>query len=70
MQVVFVRYAPVYDGRVEWVYNGADIDQQKLIWARDLGPEQDKQLLNYYPGRTFWLVNAESPDAEPILYRP
>jgi hypothetical protein len=46
----------------DWVDNGADIDSQKLIWARDMGPEQNEELLRYYSGRTAWLVQ---PDATP-----
>ena len=38
--VVFVRYAPSHDVEDEWVYNSADIDRQRLIWARDLGEER------------------------------
>ena len=35
-QVLFVQYSPDHDTYLEWVYNGADIDGSKLIWARDL----------------------------------
>ena len=69
-QVVFVHYASVHDPSLEWVYNTADIDGQKLVWARDLGPEQNKQLIAYYSGRHFWTVNADSEIPEPVPYRP
>jgi energy-coupling factor transporter transmembrane protein EcfT len=69
LQVVFVRYATKHYVHVEWVYNGAAIDKQKVIWARDLGPDQDRQLINYYPGRHFWIVDAESPDPKPVRYQ-
>jgi hypothetical protein len=70
MQVLFVQYLPDHNIGLEWVYNGADIDGSKLIWARDLGPEQDKQLMNYYRGRHFWLLNADSQHPEPVPYEP
>jgi len=56
-QLVIVRY-PLPGWRVpeEWVYNGADIDHQRVVLAHDFGPEQDQALLNYYPDRTAWLL--------------
>ncbi len=56
-QLVFVRY-PMPDWHIhdEWVYNGADIDRQRVVFAHDFGPEQDQALLNYYPARTDWLL--------------
>jgi hypothetical protein len=69
-QVLFVQYSPDHDTNREWVYNGADIDGSKLIWARDLGPEQDKQLIDYYPGRHFWILNADLQHPEPVPYEP
>jgi hypothetical protein len=70
MQVLFVQYSPDHDTAQEWVYNGADIDGSKLIWARDLGPEQDRQLIDYYRGRHFWILNADSHHPEPVPYEP
>ncbi len=69
-QVLFVQYSPNHDTSLEWVYNGADIDRSKLIWARDLGPEEDKRLIAYYPGRHFWILNADLPHPEPVPYEP
>jgi len=41
------------------VYNGADIDGHKIVWARDMGPEKNQELLDYYRGRKFWMVEAD-----------
>src|ERR1700722_2399213 len=60
-QLVFVRYWPRHQFE-EWVHNAADIDRARIVWARDLGPEEDRKLLNYYPDRTAWLLE---PDAHP-----
>jgi hypothetical protein len=60
-QLVFVRYWPRHTFQ-EWVHNAADIDQARIIWARDLGPEENQKLLHYYPQRTAWLLE---PDARP-----
>ena len=61
-QLVFVRYSPRHVFQQEWVYNAADIDAARIVWARDLGPEQDEQLLHYYPDRKAWLLD---PDTQP-----
>jgi hypothetical protein len=57
--VVLVRYAPDFDLDREWVFNGADIDAQKIVWARDMGAEKNQELLDYYRGRMFWSVEAD-----------
>jgi len=52
-----VRYLPgQYEHVVAWVYNGADIDGQEIVWARDLGPEKLPKLLEYYKDRRPWLL--------------
>jgi hypothetical protein len=45
----------------QWIYNDADIDGSRIVWARDLGPERNRALLNYFRGRTVWLVDP-NPD--------
>lgn len=60
-QLVFVTYpSPGWDLGEEWVYNGADIDRQSVIFAHDLGRDQNGLLLQYYPGRQAWLVSVEA----------
>jgi hypothetical protein len=41
----------------QWIYNGADIDGSRIVWARDLGPERNRALLHYFRDRTVWLVD-------------
>jgi hypothetical protein len=65
-QLVFVRYWPRHQFQ-EWVHNAADIDGSRIVWARDLGAEENQKLLVYYPDRTAWLLE---PDAHPPLLRP
>jgi hypothetical protein len=61
--LVFVRYAyPQHLFQDEWVYNAADIDQARIVWARDLGVEEDAKLKQYYPGRKAILLE---PDERP-----
>jgi hypothetical protein len=65
-QLVFVRYWPGHIFQDEWVYNGADIDGSKVVWARDLAAGEDRKLIQSYPGRTVWLLE---PDARPPKLR-
>jgi hypothetical protein len=61
--LVFVRYSPQHMFQEEWVWNAADIDSSRIVWARDLGPEENAKLIAYYPTRTPLLFE---PDARPM----
>jgi hypothetical protein len=65
--LVFVRYAPQHLFQEEWVWNAADIDGARVVWARDLGPEENAKLLAWYPARTPLLFE---PDARPMRLTP
>ena len=66
-QLVIVRYSSDHDPMNEWVYNAPDIDRSKVIWARDMDPAENDQLINYYKGRNVWLVQ---PDTNPVQLTP
>jgi hypothetical protein len=65
--LVIVRYAPTHNIHAEWVYNLADIDGSRIIWARDMGDAQNRELLDYYrsSNRRVWLL--EPDHASPVL---
>jgi hypothetical protein len=60
--LIFVRYSPQHIFQDEWVYNDADIDRARIVWARDLGAAENQKLQHYYPDRSVWLLE---PDARP-----
>jgi hypothetical protein len=62
-QLAIVRYAPGHHPIDEWVYNGADIDHAKVIWARDMGPAEDLELIRYYRDRSVWLIEPDQSEA-------
>jgi hypothetical protein len=65
--LVLVRYATDHSPQNEWVYNSADIDHSRIVWAREIAGMDLAPLLTYYPTRKVWIVE---PDAEPpALYR-
>jgi hypothetical protein len=61
LHLVLVRYRRDRLEPVDWVQNLADIDNQKVIWAHDMGAE-NQELLRYYKDRHVWLVE---PDKTP-----
>ena len=67
-QIAIVRYAPDHDTLDEWVFNAADIDGSKVIWARDMGDADNKELLQYYKNRKAWLVQPDLPSTEVTPY--
>lgn len=71
-QLVIVRYSPDHNSLDEWVYNAADIDNAKIIWAREMDAAKDRELIDYYKGRKVWLVQPDlqqgaPPDTAPLL---
>ncbi len=65
--VILVRYEEPYHLHSHWVYNHADVDGSRVVWAHDLGPEENKRLIAYYPNRQFWLLR---PDQDPNWLEP
>jgi hypothetical protein len=60
-QLVLVSYGPLHNVDWEWVWNDADIDDSKVIWARDMGKSGNQELLQYFSEREIWFVEADSP---------
>jgi len=49
--LVLVRYGPKHSPHFQWIYNRADIDSAKVVWAWDMNSQGNKELLDYFKGR-------------------
>jgi hypothetical protein len=65
--LVIVRYGPDHSYHNPVVYNRARIDESPVVWARELGPQRDPELLRYYSDRSVWLFE---PDKKPPAIVP
>jgi hypothetical protein len=65
--LIVVQYQEGHSPIEEWVFNQADIDAAPVVWARDMGVERNRRLLDYFRDRRVWLLDA---DAEPPELRP
>jgi hypothetical protein len=65
--IVIVQYGPKHNLDSEWVYNRADIEASRVIWARDMGAE-NAELKTAFWDRDIWVVHADDakPDAVPV----
>lgn len=67
-QLVFVRYSRWHNVNAEWVYNHPDVMKSHVIWARDLGLDHNKLLINLLSDRTVWMLDADARDPQLVAY--
>ncbi len=58
--LVVVRYSSSDNPIHEWVYNRANINAAKVIWAQDMG-DRNQELIGYFKGRRVWLLEPSEP---------
>ncbi len=61
--LVIVRYGAKHNPHIEWVQNEADLENARVVWARELSPDRAKSLVAEFPERTAWLYR---PDIDPM----
>jgi hypothetical protein len=66
-QLAIVRYSDRHVVFDDWVYNAADVDGSKVVWAREMDPQSNRELLSYFHDRQVWLVE---PDSQPSRISP
>lgn len=66
-QLLIVRYSSLHNPLNEWVYNAPDIDDSKVVWAREMDGPHNLELMHYYASRKAWLVE---PDSLPAVVSP
>ncbi len=65
--LVIVRYQANHDPNQEWVYDEADIDGARVVWARAMDAQSDREMIRYFKDRDVWLME---PDADPPKLSP
>jgi hypothetical protein len=58
--LVIVHYSKTHDANHEWVFNRADIDASKVVWAREIPGLDLHPLVNYFHARKIWILEADS----------
>ena len=53
----------------EWVYNGASPDQEKLLFAHDMGAARNQELIQRYPDRVAWKLDLGPRESDVHLER-
>jgi hypothetical protein len=70
LHLALVRYRHDHIHPVDWIQNLADINNEKVVWANDLGPQQNQELIDYFKGRQVWLIEPDKSSSEISPYSP
>lgn len=65
--LIVVSYGPGHSPHSEWVYNEADIDNAKVVWARHMDGQKDCRLIEYFTSRRHWWLSVDEKSAPPQL---
>jgi hypothetical protein len=68
-ELVLVRYNHDHNTLADWVYNEADIDHAKIVWARDMGAAENEEVIRYFRDRRVWLLEADAVPPKLSTYR-
>jgi hypothetical protein len=67
-QLVLVSYGTHHNVDWEWVWNRADIDRSKIVWARDMDTSSNEELIQYFGDRTVWVLKADDNSPHLMSY--
>jgi len=68
-QLVIVHYSPNHIGdNNESVYNRANIESAKVVWAQDMGPKKNEELIRHFKNRRVWLYYADQQPLKLVPY--
>jgi hypothetical protein len=65
--LIIVSYGPGHSVHKEWVYNEADIEHSKVVFARAIHSKQDCQLVEYFKSRRIWSLDVDGDQSIPEL---
>ena len=60
--LVFVRYSAGHCFCEEWVFNSADLLNQRIVYVRPYTPASDEALIKYFRDFNVWVIE---PDVHP-----
>ena len=68
-QLVLISYGAGLIRYREWVYNKADIDDAKVVWAHDMDRLENCKLVDYFKNHGIWSLTIDRDDA-PVKLSP
>ena len=57
--LILVRYDQLHSPHREWVFNGADLFDSRVLWAREMDAERNRILIEHFRDRTIWLLEPD-----------
>jgi hypothetical protein len=68
--LVLVRYSKDHNSGEEYVYNEADIDHAKTVWAREIPGVDPGPLFEYFRNRDVWVFEPDEDDSAAKPFSP
>lgn len=65
--LVIVKYGAGHAFYNEWVHNKAQIDAAEVVWARDMG-SNNQELIDYYGDRAIWYLTVDAETEVPARW--
>jgi hypothetical protein len=65
--LILVSYGRVRSGQRHWVYNQANIDKAKVVWAHQMDTVENCKLVQYFNQRRIWSLELDEVPSIPKL---